>query len=74
MICPHCKRKLLQVSAADQRVRLRTPVVILEQGKVSIVCRHCNAEVPLAATPRPELDLAVQTASQGPRLVVPKGA
>lgn len=74
MTCPHCKRRLLQVSAADQRVRLRTPVVILEKGKVSIVCRHCNEEIPLPATPQPELDAAIQVASQGPRLVVPKGA
>ena len=67
MLCPNCHRRLLQKSA-DGRVRLRTPVLVLESDHVIVACRHCGADVPLDLRPGSELAKALKE----PRIVINK--
>jgi hypothetical protein len=49
--CPYCGRQLLQVNNAGDGFVIRTPVVILTAGAVSVPCRHCKQPVELGASP-----------------------
>lgn len=49
--CPSCGKKILQQSD-DGRIKIRTGIVIFEQGRNAIVvCPRCHGEVTIDVTP-----------------------